>query len=140
MLTKKEGQVLIVRLQSGENVLERLKEAARKHEIKTGVVLSGIGMLKDVEVGYFQGPDKGYQTHYLPFPCELASLSGNISKQEDGYNLHLHVVLIKPGGEAAGGHLFKGTVHMTNEIFILEIGCQVFRRKEEAGLYGLYFE
>ncbi|MCR4432537.1 MAG: DNA-binding protein [Caldiserica bacterium] len=139
MYTKKEGNILMVRLETGENVLEKLKEAAESYHLATGVVLSGIGMLKEVEVGYFHGPERGYQRHYLPFPCELASLSGNISKQEEGYNLHLHVILIKPDGDATGGHLFKGTVHITNEIFIQEISCPIFRKKEESGLYGLYF-
>lgn len=129
----------MVRLETGENVLEKLKEAAESYHLATGVVLSGIGMLKEVEVGYFQSLEKGYQRHFLPFPCELASLSGNISKQEEGYHIHLHAVLIKPDGEATGGHLLNGRVQYTNEIFIQEIGCPIFRKKEESGLYGLYF-
>ena len=140
MYTKKEGNILMVRLETGESILEKLKEAAESSGLLTGVILSGIGMLKEVEVGYYRDREKGYQRHYLPFPCELVSLSGNISKQEEGYNLHLHVVLIKPDGDAAGGHLLSGIACYTNEIFIQEIGCRVFRKKEEGGLYGLYFE
>jgi predicted DNA-binding protein with PD1-like motif len=40
-----------------------------------------------------------------------------------------------------GGHLIKGTVEVTNEIFILKTGID-FRRKEEekTGLKGMFLD
>lgn len=140
MYWKIEGNILMVRLETGEKILEKLKEVVESNRVVSGVVLSGIGMLKDIEVGYFQSLEKGYQRHYIPYPCELVSLSGNISRQEEGYNIHLHVGLIKPDGDSTGGHLFGGTVQYTNEIFILLLNSPLIRKKEETGLYGLYFE
>ncbi len=140
MFSKQQGQVIVVRLQGGEDLLSSLKQAAEKHQLCAGVVISGIGMLERVELGYFSGPDQGYQTHKLTEACELTSLSGNISHQEEGYNLHLHANLARPDGSVTGGHLIKGTVHVTNEIFILETNIPLFRRKEPAGLVGLYLD
>ncbi|MCR4427955.1 MAG: DNA-binding protein [Caldiserica bacterium] len=140
MYWKLEGNLLMVRLQTGEKILEKLRDAAKSSRLISGVVLSGIGMLKEVELGYFQNLEKGYQRHFIPFPCELVSLSGNISKQEDDFNIHLHACLIKPDGDSTGGHLFDGIVQYTNEIFILSLNQPLLRKKEDTGLYGLYFE
>ena len=140
MFSKKEGAVLIVRLQPGEELLESLRTAIEEHGIITAVLLSGIGMLTETELGYFQGPGKGYSIHRFTEPCELVSLSGNVSRQENGYNLHLHATLAQAGGGAVGGHLMKATVHLTNEIFLLETAVPVYRRQEDSGLFGLYLE
>jgi len=140
VFSKKEGAILIVRLQPGENLLESLRAAVEKHGVTTAVLLSGIGMLIETELGFFQGPGKGYSIHCFTEPCELVSLSGNVSRQETGYNLHLHATLVEAGGGAVGGHLMKATVHLTNEIFLLETGIPVYRRQEDSGLFGLYLE
>jgi len=140
MKSSSKGNLIGLRLEGGEDLQEKLKEVARLNNLKAAIVLSGIGMLKDAELGYFRGPEEGYAKHYYPDPCELASLSGNISLQEDDYNLHLHAVLITPQGGAVGGHLFKGKVNITNEIFLLKIDIPIYRRLEDTGLLGLYFE
>jgi predicted DNA-binding protein with PD1-like motif len=140
VFSKKEGAILIVRLHPGEELLESLRSVIKEHGVTTAVLLSGIGMLIETELGYFQGSGKGYSIHRYNEPCELVSLSGNVSRQESGYNLHLHANLAQTNGGAVGGHLMKATVHLTNEIFLLETGIPVYRRQEDNGLFGLYLE
>lgn len=140
MKSSSKGNLIGLRLEDGEDLQEKLKEVARINKLKAAIVLSGIGMLREAELGYFRGPKEGYLRHYYSGPCELVSLSGNISLQEDDYNLHLHAVLITSQGEAVGGHLFKGKVNITNEIFLLKIDIPIYRRLEDTGLLGLYFE
>jgi len=52
------------------------------------VVISGIGQLKDLKLGYFRekghyAPEAFHETH------ELLSLSGNVIKQDGGYLFHI---------------------------------------------------
>lgn len=140
MFSKQQGQVIVLRLESGEDLFSSLKETAEKHQVCAGLVLSGIGMLENVELGYFMGTDQGYRIHKFAEACELTSLSGNISRQLEGYNIHLHANIARPDGNVSGGHLIKGTVYITNEIFIFETGIPLFRRKEPTGLVGLYLD
>lgn len=68
-------------------------------------------------------------------PFELLSLEGNLfpSEREDGPVIHLHIMLGSPSGNVMGGHLLKGTVFTTTEIFIGKIvGSSVFKAKSEA--------
>jgi predicted DNA-binding protein with PD1-like motif len=140
MFHRKEGLILIVRLQTGEDVVACLQRVAQEYRLQTAVILSGIGMWQETELGFFQGPAAGYEIHPYPEPCELLALTGNLSRQESGIHLHLHATLAMPNGSAVGGHLLKATVKLTNEISLLETEIPVFRRKEENGLMGMFLE
>ena len=65
----------------------------KKENIVSAVVLSGIGMLKDFEIGYFNTETKQYETALFEKPCELISLSGNITLKDNEIFPHLHVSL-----------------------------------------------
>src|SRR2546422_817967 len=55
METQQEGNAVVVKLSDGDDLFPSLEAAARKHDIESGTVLWGIGMLQDFEIGYF-GP------------------------------------------------------------------------------------
>jgi hypothetical protein len=140
MQSKENNNLVFLRLFPDEDIYEELKKACESHEVETAVILSGLGQLKDFQLGYFK--EKG---NYLPqdfkFPCELLSLTGNISKQESGYEFHLHAVLSDDNKNAVGGHLIKGKVAITNEIVLLKTDLKVRREvEEETGLKGLFLE
>ena len=80
----------------------------------SAVVLSSIGQLRDVSLGYFV--KKGdYDPETFEGPLELLSVSGIISRGVDGYTPHLHAVLGEKDKRAVGGHLISGEVVITNE-------------------------
>jgi len=139
MSKKKDGQ-LFIRLMSGADIFKGLENACREHELKTGIVISGIGQLKEFALGYFR--EKGdYSPTHFSSPHELLSLSGNIIRQNGDYLFHLHAVLGDSNKGCLGGHLLKGTVVVTNEIVILESQIDLARRlEEETGLMGLYLD
>ena len=123
-----------------ENVMEQIKEACIKHNISSGVVLSGIGQLGKVELGYFK--EKGdYSPETFEKPLEILSISGNICKQKNDYLPHLHIVLGNEKKNAIGGHLLNGTVSITAEIVILKTNV-VFAREldESTGLQNMILE
>lgn len=138
MQSKEKNNLVFIRLFSNEEIFEKLEEACKKHEIKTAIVISGIGQLKNFQLGYFK--EKGnYTPQRFEKPHELLSLEGNVSKQEEGYNFHLHAVLGNENKEVVGGHLIEGTVEVTNEIVLLKTDLEFERKLEETtGLKGMF--
>lgn len=104
-----------MRLGHGEDILKSLGEAADDINA-TMVVASGIGMISDFELGYF---DRGnYLRKEFLEPHELLSLQGTVSSQGDN-RIHVHVSVADREHKAFGGHLMKGRVWMSNEISLL---------------------
>jgi len=137
MQSTEKGNLIFARLFSGEIIHEELEEVCKKHNVVTAVVISGIGQLKDFELGYFR--ERGdYSPEAFDEAHELLSLSGNIIEQDGKFLFHLHAVLGNRAKEAVGGHLIRGTVEVTNEIVLLKSELELRRRMEdETGLMGL---
>lgn len=140
MQTKKKNNLVFIGLFPEEKIFEKLEQACKKHEIKTAVVISGIGQLKNFQLGYFK--EKGnYTPQNFEKPHELLSLEGSISKQETKYNFHLHAILGDENKKVVGGHLIAGTVEVTNEIVLLKTDLEFKRKLEEStGLKGMFLE
>lgn len=140
MQSKARGGLIFIRLFSGEDIFQSLGEVCRKYRVETAVVLSGLGQLKQFELGYFK--EKGnYTPEEFAKPHELLSLSGIVSRQGDDYNFHLHAALGDEAKRVVGGHLIKGTVEVTNEIVLLKTDLTVERRVEAStGNKGLFLE
>ena len=140
MQSKEKNNIVIIRLFPDENIHEKLKEACRLHDVKTAVVISGLGQLKEFKLGYFKE-----KNNYLPElfnkPYELLSLTGNICQQNDEYILHLHALLGDENKKTVGGHLLEGNVEVTNEIVLLKTDMGAKRKIEgKTGLNGLFLK
>ena len=110
MQSKEKKNIIFVRLFPEENVNEQIIKACKEHDIKTAVVISGIGQLSKTQLGYFK--EKGdYSPGKFNKPLEILSLTGNICNQDGEYIPHLHVVLSDEKKNAFGGHFIDGTVH-----------------------------
>lgn len=140
MQSKEKKNIIFVRLFPDEDVNEQLKKACKLHDVKTAVVISGIGQLKKAQLGYFK--EKGnYAPENFDNPLEILSLSGNICKQKNDYILHLHAVLGDEKKNAVGGHFIEGKISITGEIVLLKTNLDVERKLDEkTGLKGLYLE
>jgi predicted DNA-binding protein with PD1-like motif len=111
----------------------------RKHEIESGTVLWGIGMLQDFEIGYF-GPN-GYEKTAVPERHELLSLHGSIAMRADP-KLHLHVALGRRDHAVIGGHLLRAKTAVVNEIQVAGFDTIRFDRRlnEKTGLRELILD
>ena len=136
MQSRKEGNSVIVKLSDGEDLLPGLETAARQHQVESGTVLWGIGMLQDFEIGFF-GP-KGYEKTAFPERHELLSLHGSIALRADP-KLHLHVALGRRDHGVIGGHLFRAKTAIVNELQIQGFDTIRFDRRlnEKTGLREL---
>ena len=74
------GDLVLVRLHQGDDLFEKLKQVAEACDIHTGVVLSGIGMLKQAELNFFVKYGE-YTSVLFREPMVLASMTGNVIRQ-----------------------------------------------------------
>ena len=133
MIEAKSERDMVVRMRDGEDLIGGLQELP----VDSALVVCGIGMLRGIELGYWNG--EVYEKHRLDVPVELVSLQGNIARFRDGCVVHVHACVAKRDGSTLGGHLFAGTVHNTAEIALgLPQGIVLDRVEEETGLTGLH--
>jgi len=109
------AEVLAVRLDQGEDVLESLSAIARERDIHTGVVISGIGTLDRARVHHITHTGYPSTDAFVEYegPIELLSIDGIIAD----HTPHLHTCIS-----------IKETTYMGH----LEPGCRVLYLAEIA--------
>jgi len=123
MQSKKVETGYLLRIDRGEEIMAAITGFIAAENIQAGVI-SGIGALTDVELGYFNWVKHEYQKQTFTKIYELLSLTGNISYIDDKPMVHAHCILGQSDYGLIGGHLFGGVVAVTGEVFI-----QVFKER-----------
>lgn len=113
MRSAAESGLVMAKLDDGEDLFASLAMIVKEHGIGSGTVLWGIGMLRDFEVGYYDG--KAYRRRAFAEPHELLALHGSLAPSADP-PFHLHVAAGGPDHAVVGGHLFRATVNVLNEL------------------------
>jgi predicted DNA-binding protein with PD1-like motif len=135
MKTIQEENLIIIRLYPNERIIDCLIDACKKYHIQTAIVLSGIGQIKQISIGYFK--EKGnYMPETFPTPHELLQLSGTIISHDDTHIPHLHVLLGDEHKQVIGGHLIDGIVEITNEIILMT--SKIHLERKHSVITGLY--
>jgi len=108
---------VFVRLEHGEDILESIKQTI-KEERSTMIVVSGLGMISEFELGFF---DHGtYLKKSYDEPHELLALQGTISTEGEP-RIHIHATVANKDHDAFGGHLMRGKAWMSNEIGMVRL-------------------
>jgi len=115
--TSSSGNIHYVKLDKGEDVLPALTEYINTVNIKSGT-LSAIGVLRDIEVGYYELEKAQYVKKFFAGDYEVLSLSGNIGELNGARHPHIHVILGDKDSNCYGGHLLNAKVGITCEMFI----------------------
>ena len=119
-----------MRLDRGEEAIGTLTSFIEMHKIPCGL-LQGIGALRDLEIGYFDLKVNRYRRSKIRQSMEVLSLLGNVSYVNRTPFVHAHVNLAGPGSNVRGGHLFKGIVAVTLEIYIQVFNRRLNRKRDE---------
>jgi len=117
-----ESNIIVLKLTNDEDVFQSIEDAVKKHEVRSGIIIMGIGMLKEFELGYFD--PGGYKTKFFSTPYELVSMIGSIAYSKDDekkFLPHIHCSVADPNNQVFGGHLHKGRVNVVNEITMLRL-------------------
>ena len=116
----KQASVVVVALRYGDLLLESLREVARKADIHTGVVLTGIGSLNKGHIHTVVSNEYPPTDEFiwLDGPLEIASFGGIIAD----YEPHVHISLMTLEREYLGGHIEEGcSILALSEISILRL-------------------
>jgi len=124
----------LLTLEPGEKVMESLREEASKRRLG-GAWISGLGAVRDAELGWFDTVSKEYVTRTFADVLELLSFVGNAGRAGDEVVVHAHVVCAGRDLHAVGGHLVEATSAVTVELRMIETGTELAR--EVDGRFGL---
>lgn len=113
MQSSADDGLVLAKLEDGDDLIPRIEELAARHGIESGMVLWAIGMVRNVELGYFNG--KEYERTVHAEPMELLALHGTFAASADP-KLHVHIAAAGRDNRAVGGHLFRATVNVLNEL------------------------
>ena len=136
MQSAEERNHVIVKLDDGEDVFDSLDKVIEKYGIDSALILSGIGMLRDFEIGYYNG--EKYIKELFVDPMELLSMHGSIASGKEN-RIHIHVSLANREHKVFGGHLMRAKVCVLNEIVLFKVNDVVLTRKlnKKSGLMEL---
>lgn len=133
MISATNGRETVVRLVDGDDLVEAL----RAFPVTSAVIAGGIGMVRALRLGYWNG--RAYEEATLDEPAELLSMQGTIAATADGRAVHCHVSVAGRDGIAHGGHLLGATVANTAEIVLLLVpGVRLERRSDGTGSAKLF--
>ena len=128
MQTLKDGDIVVVALDPGEEILESLTKAADEHKISGGCI-TGIGSVSEVEIAFFDPEKQEYIPRAFEEPMEIGNLTGNISKMNGKRFVHCHITVSGPELIAFTGHLNRADEGTAAEIYIRPISETVLRLK-----------
>lgn len=140
MQAVREGSRWMIRLDDGQDLFEALSGIAQREDVRAGVVVAGIGMVRRATIGYWDGTR--YQPQELTVPHEVVALHGSIARADGAPSIHLHIAAAGPDHRVVGGHLIQATVGALQEILLETFPGRTFGRplNESFGLRMLDLE
>ncbi len=128
----KIGRVVMGKLKIGVDLLGGIEELVRRENIKTGIILSGVGALQKALFRNvkFMPADYKMEDKYRIFvevknPLEIISLTGWIATTDGGQTeIHAHFMASTVADDkivCLGGHLIKGTITSIKDIITIGV-------------------
>ncbi len=137
MKYRRVEDTIIVRIDRGEEIMEKMKEVALKENVKLANV-NALGAVDDFTVGVYNVEEKKYYSRTFTGAYEIVSLTGSINTMNGEYYAHMHMSAADSTGVAYGGHLNRAVVSATCEMFINVINGNVDRFKDEVTGINLF--
>ena len=127
----------IVHVEKGEKVMHTLTQFCIDRNITSGQ-LSGIGAVKNVDIGAYNITSKEYIHKIFDSILELLSFQGNVAIKDGEPFIHAHITLGNHDMEVSGGHLFEMEVAAVGEFIIHDFKDKTHRvLNEDIGLATL---
>ena len=128
------GNDLVVRIDKGEEIIEKMLEICKHENIKLANV-NALGAVGEFEVGLFKTEEKKYYSTVHNGDFEIVSLTGSISTKGGELYHHIHMSAADSENKVYGGHLNYAKVSATCEMFIHIINGNVERKfSDQIGL------
>lgn len=130
MHARRSGDTWFVHFEQGLQLHDAYRGWAREHGVGAAVITAGIGMVKDPELGFYDG--QRYHKTRLTGAFELVTTQGNIALLDGQPFTHLHVSVAGLDHVARAGHLFEGEVHIAHEGSVQVLQGVTLRRERDA--------
>ena len=111
------GKKAFLRIDKGEEILEKIKEFSLKENVKLASVCA-LGATNDFTVGVYKIDEKKYYANSFKGNFEIVSLTGTINTMNGEFYTHIHMSAGNDKGEVFGGHLNRAVVSATCEMVI----------------------
>lgn len=114
-------EILQFRIKENKDLLETINEAVVENQIRSAIIMSGVGALSKAVLRNLKWFPKEYPVrdndrlfYQIEKPLELLTLSGWVARKPNGEpEVHAHFSVSTVEGEKIqnfGGHLTKGTI------------------------------
>ena len=138
--TKLTDNKWLIRIKRNEKIIESIKKFCSNLNINSAQI-SGIGACNYAKIGAYLFSEEKYLSNEYTGDYEILSLSGNVSKINEEYYPHIHILLGDKENKTIGGHLFEANVSATCEIFFETFTKEITRNKDvETGLNLIQLE
>lgn len=130
-------EVIMGRIDHGEDLLLSLHEIVRKKKVEAGHIVI-MGALNYARLGAYDQNKKEYNILELPGQWEITAGTGDISLKDDETHVHIHLVLGDHNGNCLSGHVLEGCKIFACEfvIYSLELDGSLQREYDEkTGLF-----
>ena len=115
-----DKDTFIIYLEKDDRIMESLTDFCKDQNIDNGKI-SGIGAIKDIELGAYDLSNKKYITHNFNDIWELTSFQGNVQLKDGVPFIHAHINMSNHNLDLKGGHLFEATVAVVGEFVLNKI-------------------
>lgn len=130
MKYKRFDKTIVVRIDRGEEILDKIRELAIAENIKLASV-TALGATNDFTVGVFNTAEKKYYANEFKGAFEIVSLTGTINTMDGEFYTHIHMSAGNEKGEVFGGHLNRAVVSATCEMTVTVIDGEVDRYHDD---------
>ncbi len=121
-----EGDIIVARLDPGDQVMDSLAEIRGEENIDSGF-FTAIGAVDRVTLGHYDVDEQDYLEKEFTGQFEVTSFTGNIGPDK----IHAHIQLGKRDFSSIGGHCSGARVSGTFEIVILKEGTELSHTLDE---------
>ena len=113
-------------IEKNEMVMDTITKFCISENIKNARI-SGIGAVKNTEIGAYDILKKEYIKKKYTDTLELISFEGNVTLKDKIPFVHSHVVLSNHDMKTLGGHLFETTISAVGEFFLTKFDGNGYR-------------
>jgi len=139
MQFKQDGNIFIIYVEQDEPIMETLTQFCKSKEI-VNAQISGIGAIKDIDLGAYDLENKKYIRQFFNNLWELTSFQGNVILKENEPFIHAHITVSDQNLNVKGGHLFEAKVGAVGEFILRKIQTDGKREFDpKIGLFCMKF-
>ena len=139
MQFKQDGNTFIIYIEQDESIMETLTQFCKSKDI-VNAQISGIGAIKEIDLGAYDLKNKEYVRQFFNNLWELTSFQGNVILKDKEPYIHAHITMSDHNLDVKGGHLFEAKVGAVGEFILRKIETDGKREYDaNIGLFCMKF-